>query len=66
MKRIQQGIDWLNKEIKKDQQEIELHKQKIIEEIKKIDKQKFFEPKPKNKVSIFKKILIIFGYGKKG
>lgn len=52
--------------MKKDQQEIEYHKQKTIEEIKKIDKEKFFAPKPKNKISIFKKILIIFGYGKKG
>ena len=58
-------MDWLNKEMKKDEKEIEEHKKKIIEELKKIDKEKFFEPKPKNKVSIFKKILIIFGYGKK-
>ena len=37
-----------------------------IEEIKKIDKSKFFQPKPKKKISILDKILIIFGYGKKG
>jgi len=43
-----------------------LHKQKVIEEIKKIDKSKFFQPKPKKKISILDKILMIFGYGKKG
>jgi hypothetical protein len=52
--------------MEKDQTEIDLHKQKVIEEIKKIDKSKFFQPKPKKKISILDKILIIFGYGKKG
>ena len=50
----------------KDQTEIDLHKQKAIEEIKKIDKSKYFQPKPKKKISILDKILMIFGYGKKG
>jgi hypothetical protein len=39
---------------------------KMIEEIKKIDKSKMFEEKPKNKVSIIDKMLKILGYGKKG
>ena len=64
-KRIQQGLDWLNKEMKKDNEEVKSHKKKVIDEIKKIDKKKIFEPIPKKKISILEKILIIFGYGKK-
>ena len=64
-KRIQQGLDWLNKEMKKDSEDIKSHKKKVIDEIKKIDKKKIFEPIPKKKISILEKILIIFGYGKK-
>jgi len=64
-KRIQQGLDWLNKEMKKDSEEIKTHKKKIIDEIKKVDKDKIFKPIPKKKISIIEKILIIFGYGKK-
>jgi hypothetical protein len=64
-KRIQQGLDWLNKEMKKDSEEIKTHKKKIIDEIKKVDKEKIFKPIPKKKISIIEKILIIFGYGKK-
>jgi hypothetical protein len=37
----------------------------MIEEIKKIDKNKMFETKPKKKVSIIDKLLKILGYGKK-
>jgi len=37
----------------------------MIDEIKKIDKEKIFQPKPKKKVSILDKILVILGYGKK-
>jgi hypothetical protein len=64
-KRIQQGLDWLNKEMKKDSEDVKSHKKKVIDEIKKIDKKKIFEPIPKKKISILEKILIIFGYGKK-
>jgi hypothetical protein len=42
------------------------HKRKTIEEIKSLDKNKIFVEKPKKKISILDKILIIFGYGKKG
>jgi len=59
-KRIQQGLDWLNKEMKKDSEEVKSHKKKVIDEIKKIDKKKIFEPIPKKKISILEKILIIF------
>jgi hypothetical protein len=37
----------------------------MIEEVKKLDKTKMFQPKPKVKVSIIYKILMVLGYGKK-
>jgi hypothetical protein len=64
-KRITQASDWLMREIEKDKIEISEHKKKLIEEIKSVDKTKLFSPKPKKKISIIDKILIIFGYGKK-
>jgi hypothetical protein len=51
--------------MKKDSEDVKSHKKKVIDEIKKIDKKKIFEPIPKKKISILEKILIIFGYGKK-
>jgi hypothetical protein len=50
--------------MKKDSNDVNRHKQKAIQEIKQLDKTKMFQPKPKEKVSILKKILMIFGYGK--
>jgi hypothetical protein len=64
-KKIHQAMGWLNKEMEKDQKEIDAHKRKMIEEIKKLDKSKMFVEKPKEKISIFNKILMILGYGKK-
>jgi len=43
--------------------EVENHKTKMIDEIKKFDKNEIF--KPKKKVSIIDKLLKILGYGKK-
>ena len=37
----------------------------MIEEIKKLDKTKMFEAPKKEKLSFFKRLSIIFGYGKK-
>jgi hypothetical protein len=51
--------------MEKDRKEIQSHKIQMIEEIKKLDKKKMFEEKPKNKVSIIDKVLKILGYGKK-
>ena len=51
--------------MEKDQKEIQNHKKQMIEEIKKFDRKKMFEEKPKNKISIIDKILKILGYGKK-
>jgi hypothetical protein len=45
--------------------QIQNHKEKMIEEIKKLDRKKLFEEKPKNKISIMDKMLKILGYGKK-
>lgn len=65
-KRIQQGLEWLMKEVERDNLEIKTTKNQMIEEIKKIDKTKMFTSKEKKKIGFWKKILIIFGYGKKG
>ena len=65
-KNLQQGLDWLKKEAEKDQKAILNHKRRMIEEIKKIDKSKIFEEPKKEKINIFTKILMVFGYGKKG
>ena len=61
--KITQGLDWLESEIKKDNQEIENNKKRQIREILSIDKKKMFEPPPKK--SFFEKMLITLGYGKK-
>ena len=52
--------------MERDQKEIQNHKQKLLKEIKSLDKTKMFEIKPKKKISIWDRILIVFGYGKKG
>lgn len=64
-KRIQQASDWLKREMEKDKIDLTNHKNQLIEEIKSLDKSKMFSPKPKKKISILDKILIILGYGKK-
>ena len=65
-KKIQQGLEWLNKEMNKDQKEILDYKKKMIDEVQSLDKSKIFVTKPKKKVSFWNKMLIILGYGKKG
>jgi hypothetical protein len=64
-KRIQQALEWLEKEQKKDELEIENYKTKIIQDLKNVDKTKMFVKPEKKKISIFNKILMIFGYGRK-
>lgn len=61
--KIIQGLEWLDKEIKKDQKEIDNQKQKMIEEIKSIDRSKMIVPK--KKLTLSQKIQRAFGYGKK-
>ena len=51
----------------KDEKEIQNHKMKMIDEIKKIKKDEIIpKPTPKEKLTFIKKITKIFGYGKKG
>jgi len=51
--------------MEKDKKETEIQKKQMIEEIKKLNKEEMFKPKPKNKISIIDKLLKILGYGKK-
>ena len=62
---IQRALERLSWEIQKDNLQTERHKQKMIEEIKSMDKSKILTPVPKKKKSVYKKILIALGYGKK-
>lgn len=52
--------------MKKDQEQTERIKSQTINEIKSWDKSKMFEAPKKKKTSFFTKLLIVFGYGKKG
>jgi hypothetical protein len=61
-KRIHQALEILNKEMEKDKMEIQNHKNQMINEIKRINKEDLFK---KNKVTVLDKISRIFGYGKK-
>lgn len=66
-KKLQQGLDWLNKEMTKDDKEIQNHKMKMIDELKKFDRNELIpKPTPKQKLTLIKKLALIFGYGKKG
>ena len=56
-------MEQLDLEMKKDQKEIENNKIKLINEIKTLDKNKMFTPKPKK--SFFEKLSIVLGFGKK-
>ena len=62
--RIIQGMEWLDTEIKKDQKEIDDQKNKMIKEIRSINRSQMFPEK--KKISFFKKLLIVIGYGKRG
>jgi len=63
-KRIFQGLEWLKKEADKDQHEVDIQKEKMIDEIKSIDRSEMFPKKQKKKrKSIMKKLSIILGNG---
>lgn len=55
--RSQQLMNWYNSEKLKDQKELDINKQKIIADIKKINKEDLF-PKPK-KLTLWQKIKVI-------
>jgi hypothetical protein len=58
-------MERLTWEMKKDQEQTDLHKQRMIEEIKSYDKSKMFVQRDQKKLSLFKKFLLTLGYGKK-
>lgn len=60
--KIIQGLEWLDKEIKKDQKEIDDQKRRMIDEIKSIDRAKIAAPK--KKLTLGQKIQRALGYGK--
>jgi hypothetical protein len=64
---IQRALERLDWEIKKDKDQTDEHKRKLIEEIKSWDKSKILNPlpPPKKKISLWTKILIVMGHGKK-
>jgi hypothetical protein len=61
--KITQGLDWLDKEMKKDQREIEIRKERMIEEIKSIDRSKML-PTGQKKLTLAQKIQRALGYGR--
>ena len=63
---IERALARLDQEMKKDQEQTDRAKQKLIEEIRSYDRTKMFAPPTKKKNSFLKKIATIFGYGKKG
>lgn len=57
----QRLLNWLNKEKKRDEVEIDINKKKFIQEIRKQKKENLFPKTPK--LTLWKKIrLIILGY----
>ena len=61
MDRSQKLLNWLNKETRRDQIQIEKEKEKFISEIKKYSKEDLF-PKPK-KLTLWQKIkMVIWGH----
>lgn len=65
--RITKSLTWLEKEIKKDNLEIEQHKEAMINELRAINKKDMFKNVivENKKEPFLKKLLIVFGYGKR-
>ena len=64
-KRIQQGLEKLKKEMEKDEKEISEHKNKMISEILKINKDEIIKTAKQKKVSLLTRIFITLGWKKK-
>ena len=64
-KRIQQGLEKLKKEMEKDEKEISEHKNKMISEILKINKDEIIKTTKQKKVSLLTRIFITLGWKKK-
>lgn len=58
-------LEWLDREIKKDELEIESSKKKMIQSITKIDKELLYTEPKKPKLTFTQKLLKIIGYGRK-
>ena len=59
MKKKKYDLDWLETQIIKDEQEINLYKQQIIKSIKEINKEEIFQTK---QVSLWTKITRTLGF----
>lgn len=62
-KRNQAVINWYEKELNKDNKELQVSKREIISSIKTINKEELFKKETKPKLSLWKRILkAILGY----
>lgn len=59
-KHLQKGLEWLNKEVKKDELELSKERENFIQEIKKIKRDDLF-PKPE-KISIWTRLRRVMGF----
>lgn len=59
-KHLQKGLEWLNKEVKKDELELLKERENFIQEIKKIKRDDLF-PKPE-KISIWTRLRRVMGF----
>lgn len=59
-KKLQKGLEWLNKEVKKDEVELSKEREKFIQEIKNIKRENLF-PKPE-KLSLWTRLRRVMGF----
>lgn len=59
-KNLQKGLEWLNKEIKKDELDLERDREEFIQQLKAIKKEDMF-PK-KEKISIWQRLKKVMGF----
>jgi hypothetical protein len=59
-KNLQKGLEWLNKEIKKDELDLERDREEFIQQLKAIKKEDMF-PK-KQKISIWQRLKKVMGF----
>lgn len=59
-KNLQKGLEWLNKEIKKDELDLERDREEFIQQLKTIKKEDMF-PK-KQKISIWQRLKKVMGF----
>jgi predicted nucleic acid-binding Zn-ribbon protein len=59
-KKLQKGLEWLNKEVKKDEVELSKERERFIQEIKNIKRENLF-PKPE-KLSLWTRLRRVMGF----